>query len=135
MVLDIQGYGFYHFVVIGVLEKTTVNSTSSDGVYANYKYTIKSGDTTPMFYQYSDNSSISAGKAYLQIPLTWLPASASKAIDIRFDEGEFTDIDEIDDELKGENGKGKTVYDLQGRVVENPVSGIYIINGKKVLVK
>ncbi len=25
--------------------------------------------------------------------------------------------------------------DLQGRVVENPASGIYIIDGKKVLVK
>ena len=122
-------------MLVGVLEKTTVNSTSSDGVYANYKYTIKSGDTTPMFYQYSDNSSISAGKAYLQIPLAWLPSNASKAIDIRFDEGEFTDIDEIDDELKGENGKVKTIYDLSGRVVENPTNGIYIIDGKKVLIK
>ena len=122
-------------MLVGVLKKTTVNSTSSDGVYANYKYTIKSGDTTPMFYQYSNGSSVSAGKAYLQIPLAWLPASASKAIDIRFDEGEFTDIDEIDDELKGQSGNGKTIYDLQGRVVENPTSGIYIIDGQKVFIK
>ena len=28
-------------------------------------------------------------------------------------------------------GKVKTVYDLNGRVVENPSKGIYIINGKK----
>ena len=26
-------------------------------------------------------------------------------------------------------------YDLSGRRVENPVQGIYIVNGKKVLVK
>ena len=122
-------------LLVGVLEKTMVNSISSDGVYANYKYTIKSGDTTPKFYQYADGSSISAGKAYLQIPLAWLPASASKTIDIRFDEGEFTDIDEVFDERKGESGNGKTIYDLQGRVVENPTSGIYIVDGKKVLVK
>ena len=49
-------------------------------------------------------------------------------------------------ELKGENGTEgrrpeglksnvKTIYDLQGRKVENPTKGIYIINGKKVLVK
>ena len=38
-------------------------------------------------------------------------------------------------ELKGENEKVKTIYDLQGRKVENPTKGIYIIDGKKVLVK
>ena len=38
-------------------------------------------------------------------------------------------------EVKGENGKVKTIYDLQGRKVETPSKGIYIIDGKKVLVK
>ena len=37
--------------------------------------------------------------------------------------------------LKTENGKVKTIYDLQGRVVENPTNGIYIIDGKKVIIK
>ena len=27
------------------------------------------------------------------------------------------------------------IYDLQGRKVENPEKGIYIVNGKKILVK
>ena len=39
------------------------------------------------------------------------------------------------DKVKDENGEVKTIYDLQGRKVENPTTGIYIINGKKVLVK
>ena len=39
------------------------------------------------------------------------------------------------EEVKGENGKVKTIYDLQGRKVETPSKGIYIIDGKKVLVK
>lgn len=39
------------------------------------------------------------------------------------------------EELKTENGKRKSIYDLQGRKIENPSKGIYIINGKKVLVK
>ena len=38
-------------------------------------------------------------------------------------------------EVKGENGDVKGIYDLQGRKVENPSKGIYIINGKKTLVK
>ena len=39
------------------------------------------------------------------------------------------------EEVKTENGEVKTIYDLQGREVENPTKGLYIINGKKVLVK
>lgn len=57
-------------------------------------------------------------------------------------EMDFTGINDV----KGENGtegrcpeglksKVKTIYDLNGRAVENPSDGIYIINGKKVLVK
>ncbi len=39
------------------------------------------------------------------------------------------------EEVKGESATVKCIYDLQGRKVENPTKGIYIINGKKVLVK
>ena len=46
-------------------------------------------------------------------------------------EMDFTGIDEVLDEVKAENRKVKAIYDLNGRAVENPSSGIYIINGKK----
>ena len=116
-------------MLVGTLEPTTVNSTA--GEMSNYKFTIADGDAAPMFYPFEDNTTFSAGKAYLQIPTAWLPATAQKSLNIRFDDGETTDVDE----LKGENGEVKTIYDMQGRVVENPTSGIYIIDGKKVLVK
>ena len=116
-------------MLVGTLEATTVNST--DGAMSNYKFTIADGDTEPMFYPFVDGTTLSAGKAYLQIPTAWLPATAQKSLSVRFDDGETTDIDE----LKGESGEVKTIYDLQGRVVENPTSGIYIINGKKVIIK
>ena len=115
-------------MLVGTLESTIVNGT--DGEMTNYKYTVKSGTNTPMFYQFADNSTLSAGKAYLQIPTAWLPATAQKSVSIRFADGETTDIDE----LKGENGEVKTIYDLQGRVVENPTKGIYIVDGKKVFI-
>ena len=38
-------------------------------------------------------------------------------------------------EVKGENGKVKTIYDLAGRKVDTPIKGLYIIDGKKVVVK
>ena len=50
-------------------------------------------------------------------------------------EMDFTGIEDVYDEVKGESGNVKAIYDMQGRVVENPASGIYIIDGKKVLVK
>jgi hypothetical protein len=37
--------------------------------------------------------------------------------------------------VKAENGKRDAVYDLTGRKVDIPTKGIYIINGKKILVK
>ena len=39
-----------------------------------------------------------------------------------------------DSEIK-EVFKETGIYDLQGRKAENPTTGIYIINGKKMLVK
>ena len=46
--------------------------------------------------------------------------------------GEETDINEV----KGENGKAKAIYDLTGRKVNSITTpGIYVVDGKKVLVK
>jgi hypothetical protein len=39
------------------------------------------------------------------------------------------------DDVEGQNGNVKTIYDFQGRKTENPTTGIYIIDGKKVLIK
>ena len=44
--------------------------------------------------------------------------------------GEDTGIENVGIETVVEG-----IYDLQGRKVENPSTGIYIVNGKKVLVK
>ena len=117
-------------MLVGTLKKTIVNST--DGEMSNYKFTIAEGDEAPMFYPFEDGTTLSAGKAYLQIPTAWLPVTAQKSVNIRFDEGETTDVDELKNE--GEKVKG-VCYDLSGRVVENPTSGIYIIDGKKIFVK
>ena len=130
-IIPIIDYSHNHSLnmLVGVLEKTTVYATSGDGLYANYRYVTKTGDTSPKFYQSAaGGASVSAGKAYLQIPLAWLGGNASKAIKIRFDEGEIiNDNEEAVEEV--------IYYDLQGRRVENPSNGIYIVNGKKVWVK
>jgi hypothetical protein len=37
--------------------------------------------------------------------------------------------------VKGESGEGNAVYDLLGREVYNPSGGVYIVNGKKFIVR
>ena len=59
-------------------------------------------------------------------------AYVSKNLDITYT---YTNGETNISEVKGESGKVKGIYDLQGRKVENPTKGIYIIDGKKTLIK
>ena len=59
-------------------------------------------------------------------------ARVSKNIDITLT---YTKNDTGITEIRGENGDIKTVYDLQGRRINNSTRGVYIVNGKKVFVK
>ena len=67
----------------------------------------------------------------MQIPLDWIGANESKAIGIRFDDGETTDIDDVE----GVDSEIKTIYDIQGRRTKEMSKGIYIVKGKKVYIK
>ncbi|MBQ8695677.1 MAG: hypothetical protein IJ513_08580 [Bacteroidaceae bacterium] len=67
--------------------------------------------------------------AYL--PASAVPASLQQSIGFRFDFG-TTAIEEV----KGENGNVKTIYDLQGRRINEIIEpGIYVVNGVKRVVK
>lgn len=52
---------------------------------------------------------------------------------------EFSNIQEFDptgiDGIIAEEAENNLFYDLNGRTIENPGNGIYIVNGKKVLIK
>ena len=48
---------------------------------------------------------------------------------------DFTGIEDVYDEVEADGEKVQTIYDLQGRKVEVPSEGLYIINGKKVMIK
>ena len=48
---------------------------------------------------------------------------------------DFTGIEDVYDEEEAECERVQTIYDLQGRKVEVPSEGLYIINGKKVMIK
>ena len=106
-------------MLVGTLAPTLLNKTSDDGQYRNYRYTTKTGVPTPMFYEMADGYTLSANKAYLQIPTAWLPTGETRSIGLRFDEGEgTTDMEEftIDNYLRlagssrGTAGEGVVVY-------------------------
>ena len=68
--------------------------------------------------------------AYLYVPTDRSEAYAKTTPWNKFTirEENFTSIDNVI-----ENGNVQTTYDLNGRKIENPTKGIYIINGKKVI--
>jgi hypothetical protein len=76
------------------------------------------------FYKLSSSGTIGANKAYL----TYSGASAPEF----FGFDETTDINTLNVERETLNGE---VYDLQGRRVAQPTKGLYIVNGKKVVIK
>ena len=83
------------------------------------------------FYKVKSNvTNIPGNKAFLV--LTNAEAQA-KGFVLEFEDGSTTGIETI------ENSKHSTedgvYYDLQGRRVENPTRGVYIVNGKKVVIK
>ena len=69
-------------------------------------------------------------KAYLTLPPGVAPA---KDIELSFDDDETTDIESIttDEETKDND----VYYNLNGQRVSNPQKGVYIHNGKKVIIK
>lgn len=108
------------------LKGTAYKITNPGNAYVlNYR---KSGGVA--FYKLSDNGTIAANKAYLKANSN---ASAHEFFTFDFDTT-ATGVDSINTQDSEEDADVK-IYDLQGRRVANPGKGIYIVNGKKVLMK
>lgn len=118
---------------------TTIHDT--DGSYANYYLTTDDVGTVGFYRAPSAGIEIPAGKAWLQVPLTAIgKASNAKAAMAakRFliSEEETTGISGV--RVNGQNSRGY-VYNLNGQRVSDSTeglkSGVYIVNGKKVIIK
>lgn len=107
---------------VGVLENTTVQETS-DG---KTNYVLSTGANGIGFYK-ADNTLVAAGKAYLPVD----NAGNAKALTLVFD-GETTGISEVSAQKAAADN---AYYTLSGVRVEKPVKGLYIVNGKKVVIK
>lgn len=89
-----------------------------DGEYGFYKAQMSDG-------KFQNNSN----KAYL--PVSAISAGASMSVSLRFD---FNNIATSIEDVEVKDRKDE-IYDFTGRRINTPVKGMYIINGKKVVIK
>ena len=83
------------------------------------------------FYKVKSNvTNIPGNKAFLVLTST---EAQAKSFVLEFEDGGTTGIETIENSQK--STEDSVYYDLQGRRVENPTRGIYIVNGKKVVIK
>ncbi len=102
----------------------TIATNSVDGVV----YTLQKNENGGVVFRRYNGDNLNAKKAYLVLS----DSSEAQALRIRFADEEVTSIDNA----ASENGVGlDIVYDLQGRRVVTPGKGVYIVNGKKMVIK
>ena len=88
-------------------------------------YVLNKGSQGIGFYKLKDGKSLSPGKAFL-----YYSGSGGAREFFGFDEATG-----IDATLVNSEKVNSEVYDLQGRRVAQPTKGLYIVNGKKVVIK
>ena len=104
--------------------------TASGATTFHYIFAKKGSDIG--FYKLTADHTLGAKKAYLETPTDITPSVSSARVALVFDDDTTTGMSDMKDErLKMKDG----VFDLQGRQVKTPTKGLYIVNGKKVVVK
>ena len=93
-------------------------------------YLLSNVNGVYMFRAPSDEATLGAQKAYLQLPTSFVPASA-RAIGIAFEDDETTNIRDFEFFTNGND----RLYNLKGQRIEKAGRGVYIKNGKKVVIK
>ncbi|WP_288278924.1 hypothetical protein [uncultured Prevotella sp.] len=96
----------------------------SDGYYTNYILAKKNGNVG--FYPLSGKGTLKPYSAYLQLK----KAPSSRSLVLNFEE-EGTPTGVVHTEITESTEMADAIYDLQGRRIEKPKKGLYIVNGRK----
>lgn len=97
---------------------------------SNYNYTL-AYTTGPVFRHSSGEGTLAGNKAYLRTTKNVVSGADARAFSIVFDDSEATGISET----KRVSVSDNRYYNLQGVEVAQPTKGLYIVNGKKVIIK
>ena len=124
---------YYSNMFKGIVVKTFVDKYETDDDGTTYKnYVLRDG----LFYELDgdENSKLDAYKAYLRIPAQYVPENTNQArrtIGVVFNDDDTTYINDI----QTDNAEDGDYYNLNGQKVQTPQKGIYIKNGKKVIIR
>lgn len=88
-------------------------------------YTLAVSGGNPIFKK-SSGGTLAAGKAYLVMP------TSAPELNVSFENGDVTGIADVRSKMEDVRGD---FFDLQGRKVAQPTKGLYIVKGKKVVIK
>jgi hypothetical protein len=118
----------YSFPVIDAAAAVGANDLKvSDGSVTGDKIYVlaKPEDKEVGFYLLDSSKKVPAGKAYIQLP------ADAPALDFIGFGSETTGIKGVNSETSTNTG----YYNLAGQRVAQPTKGLYIVNGKKVVIK
>ena len=116
----------YHNFLKGVTAPTTISTTEGDNT--NYVFVKDNGRYA--FAKVASTRSLPAGKAYLRLPTSVSATAGAKAIGFVI-EGETTGINEVAPTTPASD---EDYYTLSGIKTRKPTRGIYIHQGRKVVV-
>lgn len=97
----------------------------------NYIFVMKKNQETLTFSKYVGTAALPVNKAYLEVPAANFDGGNAR-LSFTFEEGEATGIATAEGASRMNDG---AVYNLQGQKVEKAQKGLYIVNGKKVVIK
>ena len=100
------------------------DGATSIGGSGKWDYILSDGQ-----FHHASAGVLPAGKCYVHLDAE--PAGARESLEMSF-EDEATGINDVT--RKKEDGRGE-YFDLLGRKVAQPTKGLYIVNGKKVVIK
>ena len=122
-------------LVGNLLKVNSVGGTfSAESGYTYFGMKKATAESDELVFATFDPSTVAipSNKAYLKVLTESLPAGTRQLV-FSFDEDKETGINSIENgKLKIEN---EAIYNLPGQRVEKPVRGLYIKNGKKMVVK
>lgn len=140
-------YSYYEQMLVGctvdkyIAPTTTITVTedgeSEDYTYTNFVMSVKNGEAG--FYRFNVDDSgkrkVEKGKAYLRLKDYTIPAGGgeARALSVRFEDDD-TATTGISDSKRVTTDDSR-YYNLNGQQVDAPQKGLYIKNGKKIVVK
>ena len=118
----------YTLTVTDTPEEPTGNILEvSDENTSNGVYVLANGTSGPGFYKWMGGS-LGAGRAI--VPASAVSSSAREYLEFSFD-NDVTAIEAV----KTQNVENDQFFNLAGQRVAQPTKGLYIVNGKKVVIK